>query len=240
MVILPAYNEELTIARVIHKLDNYITRKQILVADDGSIDNTSLLARQLGVEVIRNRTNQGKGSILRKAFQTIVLHKPNIKWVFTLDADGQHSPEDIPRFVSIISTQPNLGIINGRRQYLQMPLINRISNTLTSNWCNFWLKWKIDDLQCGFRLYNVDCLKDIINYGLTSRKFDLETELLFIAWLNDMKMVQVPITTMYGKQNRKSRIKPALDTFRWIILGMRFGFKLRFFHKIWLVRRMDQ
>jgi glycosyltransferase involved in cell wall biosynthesis len=238
MVVIPAYNEELSLSRVIQKLKIFFTRKQILVVDDGSIDSTLLIAKQLGVEIVRNVRNQGKGFALRKAFLTIISKMPNIEWILTLDADGQHSPEDIPKLISKTISFPNIGIINGKRQYRKMPIFNRISNILTSNWCNFWLNWDIDDLQCGFRLYNVKNLKDIINYGLTCRKFDLETELLFIAWLLDIKLCQIPITTMYANLQRRSRIKPTFDTLRWIRLGIKFGFKLEFFHKIWLTRKI--
>ncbi|PWI46780.1 hypothetical protein CEE45_15035 [Candidatus Heimdallarchaeota archaeon B3_Heim] len=237
MVIIPAYNEELSLSRVIHQLDKYFTRKQILVADDGSIDNTLLIARRLGVAMVRSRSNQGKGFILRKAFMAVISQMPSVKWILTLDADGQHSPEDIPKFLSTVNGASDIGIVNGKRKYLQMPVKNRISNTLTSKWCNFWLKWNIDDLQCGFRLYNLKYLKEIMNYGLTCRKFDLETELLYIAWLKNIKLIQIPITTMYAEQRRRSRIKPTLDTLRWVWLGVKFGFKLEFFHKIWLTRK---
>ncbi|MHA1975628.1 MAG: glycosyltransferase family 2 protein [Candidatus Hodarchaeales archaeon] len=239
MVILPAYNEELSLTTLIDQLDKYCSREQILVADDGSIDNTLSIAEHSGVKTVTCRSNQGKGFILRKAFMTVISQMPRVKWIFTLDADGQHSTEDIPKFISAIKENPEVGIINGERQYWQMPLVNRISNTLTSNWCNFWLKWNIHDLQCGFRLYNVEHLREIINYGLISRKFELETEVLFIAWLKGIKISQIPITTVYEKQRRRSRVKPALDTFRWIFLGMKFGFKYQFFHKIWMTRKIQ-
>ena len=237
MVIIPAYNEELSLSRVIHQLDKYFSRKQILVADDGSIDNTLLIARRLGVKMVRSRSNQGKGFILRKAFMAVISQMPSVTWILTLDADGQHSPGDIPKFLSTVKRASDIGIVNGKRKYLQMPIKNRVSNTLTSKWCNFWLKWNIDDLQCGFRLYNLKYLKEIMNYGLTSRKFDLETEILYIAWLKDIKLTQIPITTMYEEQRRRSRIKPTLDALRWVWLGVKFGFKLEFFHKIWLTRK---
>ena len=238
VVVIPAHNEELSISRVIHKLDNYFTRNQVLIADDGSTDGTFSIAKQLGVEIVRNQVNQGKGSILAKSFMTVISKRPNVKWIITLDGDGQHRAEDIPKFYEIIDNFPNVGIINGKRDYLQMPFLNRISNTLTSKWCKFWLKWDIDDLQCGFRLYSTDFLKEMLNYGVTSRKFDLETEILFIAWLMDIKLIQVPISTVYFNQRRKSRIKPTFDTLRWIRLGVRFGFKMEFFHKIWTKRKI--
>ncbi len=238
MVILPAYNEEQALKGLILQLDNYFQRKQILIADDGSSDNTPLLAKRLGVKMIQNKKNQGKGFILRKAFMTIISQMPNIKWVFTIDADGQHKPRDIPKFISTIKNNPDLGIVNGRRMYFQMPSINRISNRLTSTWCKYWLKWNIDDLQCGYRVYKVESLKKIIDYGLTSRKFDLETEVMFIAWMKDIKIAQIPVTTTYEGQRRRSRIKPATDTFRWVYLGMKFGFKFEFFHRIWIIRRI--
>jgi glycosyltransferase involved in cell wall biosynthesis len=236
-VVIPAYNEEKALPIVIKELDKYFSRDQLFLANDGSTDDTALIAKQLGIKSISGSVNRGKGYILRKAFRSIISDSQQFRWILTLDADGQHDSRDIPHFLKKAIELSNAGIILGKRHYSQMPHINRISNLLTSSWCKFWLQWDVDDLQCGFRCYSINSLKIILNYGLSKDKFDLETEILYVAWLKGIHITQIPIRTVYRKQGRRSRIIPLIDTLRWISVGIQFGFTFEFFHQIWLTRR---
>jgi hypothetical protein len=193
----------------------------------------------MGLTTVSSSINRGKGFILRKTFKKIILDMPDVQWIITFDADGQHDYRDIPQFLSAISKFPKTGIFVGKRNYSEMPKLNRVSNILTTKWCKYWLKWGVDDLQCGFRCYNAYYLRKIMDYGLTRNKFDLETELLFIAWIQGIRIAQIPIRTVYGEQRRRSRIIPTLDTIRWVRLAFKFGFKREFMYKIWLTRKKD-
>ncbi len=236
LVLLPAYNEEDSLPMVIHQLDEIFSRDQLILADDGSTDKTSKVAQQLGIKIIKNKNNRGKGHILRSAFTFIVQKFPTIKWVITFDTDGQHDTRDMPRFFQTVEKYPEAEIILGKRDYNQMPPINWISNKLTSTWSNYWLNWNLADLQCGFRCYQTKALRHILEYGLTSNKFDLETEVLLVAWLLDVKIIDIPITTLYPETRRKSRIKPLIDTIRWMFLVVRFAFSPSFVIKVWQTR----
>jgi glycosyltransferase involved in cell wall biosynthesis len=240
MVIVPAFNEEENLAKVIEQLNNIFSLDQIILADDGSTDDSSGIARKLGINIVRNPKNYGKGYILRHTFKLIIQRFPKVKWIFTFDADGQHDHKDIPLFSSAINEDPSLGIIIGKRDYTRMPKKNWISNILTSQWCKYWLNWTISDLQCGFRCYNKEILSQILSYGLTRNKFELETEILLIAWLLNIKMKEIPINTLYIRNHRKSRIIPLLDTFRWMFLIFQYGFSLKFIQQIWYRRRFQR
>ncbi|MHA1931663.1 MAG: glycosyltransferase family 2 protein [Promethearchaeota archaeon] len=237
IVVIPAFNEEKHIIDVVSELNRYIAKDQILVANDGSTDNTLRIVRELGTKIVSIPKNQGKGFILRKSFTHIFLEIPGVKWIITFDADGQHDNHNIPHFLTAIQTRSEFGVFVGRRDFSKMPLINRISNSLTSKWCKFWLRWDINDLQCGFRCYNADSLRKILKYGLRGNKFDLETEILLTAWFLDIKLCQIPISTYYDKERRRSRITPTIDTIRWIRLVARFGFDSTFFRKMLHGRR---
>jgi glycosyltransferase involved in cell wall biosynthesis len=151
IVVLPAYNEEQTLPIVVQKIETYFSCNQIILADDGSTDRTNAIGRKLGLKIIRNRHNQGKGHILRKTFSVILRKIPNAKWIMTMDADDQHYQKDIPSFIEAIELNQDVDIVLGRRNYNQMPPFNMVSNTLTTGWCNYWLSWNLYDLQCGFR-----------------------------------------------------------------------------------------
>ncbi|MFX1282487.1 MAG: glycosyltransferase family 2 protein [Promethearchaeota archaeon] len=238
LVILPAFNEEDTLPGVIQQLDEFFSRDEIILADDGSTDKTSKIAHELGIRIIRNSNNKGKGHILRSSFAIIVQRFPNVKWIITLDADGQHDARDIPRFFQTIEKYSEAEIIIGMRDYNQMPAINWISNKLTSNWSNYWLDWNLLDLQCGFRCYQTKTLHHILQYGLKRNKFDLETEILLVAWLLNVKIIGIPIMTLYPETRRKSRIRPLIDTFRWMSLVFRFAFSPPFVNKVWQTRHL--
>jgi len=236
IVLLPAFNEEKTIQKVIQQLSRVFSFRQMILADDGSTDNTSQIAQEFGIKIIRNKANRGKGHILRKAFAIILKKFPKAKWVLTIDADGQHDVQDIPLFFQTINRNSEADIIIGRRDYNQMPLLNSISNKITSNWSNFWLDWNLHDLQCGFRCYRTEILRSILDYGLTRNRFDLETEILIVSWILDVNIIEIPITTLYPNTQRKSRIQPVIDTFRWMLLIAKFAFSLQFVTYIWQKR----
>ena len=237
IIVIPAFNEENHIIEVIREVNRYITKDQILVANDGSTDNTLRIVRELGTRSVSIPKNQGKGFILRRSITEILQEIPSVKWIITFDADGQHDNHDIPHFLTAIQSHSEFGVFVGRRDFSKMPRINRISNILTSKWCKFWLRWDINDLQCGFRCYNAESLRKILNHGLRCNKFDLETEILLTAWFLDIKLCQIPISTYYDKHRRRSRITPAIDTIRWIRLVARFGFNSTFLRKILHRRR---
>jgi glycosyltransferase involved in cell wall biosynthesis len=232
-ILLPAFNEEKTIQKIIEQLVEIYSPHQIILADDGSTDKTPQIAKEYGIKIIRNGKNRGKGHILRNAFAIILKYFPKANWILTMDTDGQHNIRDIPYFIRTMTRHPEADIIIGKRKYTQMPPINWISNKLTSGWSNFWLNWNLHDLQCGFRCYQTDALHRILEYGLTKDKFDLETEVLIISWILNQNIIEIPITTLYLNTERKSRIQPPIDTFRWMLLIAKYAFSLQFVTLVW-------
>ena len=229
---IPAYNEEGCIARTITCVSKFFPKDQIIVANDGSTDKTLSIAKNQGVKYVSINQNKGKGYILLKTFEKILLELPATKWIITLDADGQHDHNDLPRFLRVIQSNPKIRILVGNRDYTMMPYLNRISNLLTSRWLKYWLEWELDDIQCGYRCYSSDGLRRILNFGTESYRFDFETELLLIAWFLNLAIKQVSISTRYPAVRRRSRITPTIDTLRWINLVSRYAFRSSFFSKI--------
>ncbi len=212
----------------------FVPREQIILADDGSTDCTMQIAKEYQIRIIRSKINVGKGYILKNAFKAIIKYLPHYKWIITLDADGQHNPKDLISFFKSKKNDENVSIFVGSRDFRKMPKSNYISNILTSNWCKFWLKWELEDLQCGYRCYNTKRLKQLLQYGLSKKNFDFETEILFVAWFLDMKIKELPIQTVYFFRHRKSRVLPSIDTLRWIWLIISFGLNTQFMRKILL------
>lgn len=238
LIVIPAYNEENNITAIINEIKSINKQFQILVADDGSKDRTKEISLELGVKVISNKVNLGKGSILKKALYSIIASESysNFKWVFTLDGDGQHLPSEIIRFFSYIKKYPKKSVFIGKRDFSLMPIANFLSNISTSKWCDYWLKWQISDLQCGYRCYSLDLLRQVLSLNPKSSHFDFETEILLLGWLKDYHYLNIPIKTIYT-QNRVSRIHTYVDTFRWMSLIFQFGIRKDVIQKIVQLRK---
>ncbi|MBN2831351.1 MAG: glycosyltransferase family 2 protein [Candidatus Omnitrophica bacterium] len=109
-VVIPAYNELGHIASLIRDIKNY--HLDILVIDDGSSDNTFGITKDYQVNAMLNLNNQGKGASLIKGFKYALEN--NFDAVITMDADGQHLPEDLPLFIEAANS-PDTNIIIGNR-----------------------------------------------------------------------------------------------------------------------------
>ena len=206
-VIIPAYNEGKTIGGLISRIR--ALKLDPVVIDDGSTDNTVVIAEQNGASVLRNPENQGKGAALIRGFEYCV--KNNFDSAITMDGDGQHLPEDIPAFISLAGKKEEIGIIIGNRMLNRrnMPFIRVLTNKFMSWLLSKIIKQKIYDSQCGFRLIRKKILEKL---SLKTNKFEIESEIIVEAGKNGVKIESIPIQTVYQKEH--SHINPFLDTLR--------------------------
>lgn len=217
-VLIPAYNEERNLKRLLDELKNYVDKERIIVVDDGSKDNTRVIAEKCGVCVIFHKSNLGKGEALRRGFKEAI--KKNVSWVITMDSDMQHLPTDIPKFLEKAG-EGNVDVILGSRMnnIKDMPFHRILSNKITSFLISLRIGQKVEDSQCGFRIIRKNVIEEI---SLKKSHFSLESELLLKAGLKNFKIESVRIETIYN--NSKSNINPLRDT-----LGFIFVFILSFF-----------
>ncbi len=208
MIVIPAYNAEPYLRELLSRIKTEAPKQDILVINDGSTDRTPQILNDLEVEYISYPKNRGKGFALKKGFDYAIGN--NYDYVLTLDADLQHLPEEIPRFVDSINGSD---IYLGRRSIKDktMPPHRKLSNYLTSIIISLSSGQRIHDSQCGFRMISTGLLKKL---NLRSDKYDLESELLFKAGKLKAKIREVPISTVY--HGAPSNINHTLDTFRFI------------------------
>ncbi|NVM04392.1 MAG: glycosyltransferase family 2 protein [Candidatus Helarchaeota archaeon] len=219
-VLIPAYNEERNLKRLLDELKNYVDKERIIVVDDGSKDNTRVIAEKCGVCVIFHKSNLGKGEALRRGFKEAI--KKNVSWVITMDSDMQHLPTDIPKFLEKAG-EGNVDVILGSRMnnIKDMPFQRILSNKITSFLISHRIGQRVEDSQCGFRMISKKVIEKI---SLNKSHFSLESELLLKAGLKKFKIESVNIETIYN--NSKSKINPLRDT-----LGFIFVFVSSFFWK---------
>lgn len=207
--IIPALNAAQTIGEVVKEIKK--SAIDPIVIDDGSTDATSKVSAENGAEVLRNEVNSGKGASLRKGFAYAISR--GYTCVLTLDADGQHSPKDIPNFLNLLTKRPDADMIIGNRMDSPegMPLSRKLTNKFMSWILSAISGQKVPDTQNGFRLIKSQLLE---NLELKSRRFEIESELILKAAAKKALILSVPITSIY--QNRQSRINPIPDTFRFV------------------------
>ena len=213
--VIPAYNEEKHIGDVVRR-----TRQElddVLVVDDGSVDKTAERARQAGAEVIVHELNRGKGETIKTGLRHFVDRQ--FDFVIVLDADGQHRPEEIDRFVTAALSADEPKLILGTRMadLSSMPLVRRIVNRWMSGRISAACGQQIPDTQCGFRMLHRQLIPELLG---GAARFDYETEMLIVASRKGFRIASVPISTVYSDE--VSSIHPVRDTIRFFKLMRRY------------------
>ena len=217
--VIPGYNEEKYIADVVKRC-----RAQdlpVYVVDDGSRDRTAELAAGAGATVVAHRTNMGKGRSIEDGMARAA--EDGCDAVIFLDADGQHSPEELPLFLQ--AAEAGADLVLGCRSFdtATMPRVRSLTNRFMG-WCLSRLAGqKLGDTQSGYRL---------IRCGLWPRirpdsgGFAAESEMLVHAARAGANIVNVTISTIYI-EGRQSHIKPVRDTWKFLQLVLRLIFYRR-------------
>jgi len=190
---------------------------KVIVIDDGSSDNTKTAAENAGAFVIRNIVNKGKADAMYVGFSYAL--KIGVDVVFTLDADGQHDPNEIPNFFNKL--KEGFDIVVGARTFNPsvMPGIRIFANSFSSYLTGIVCHTKIIDSQSGYRAIEANVLKKIT---FTSKRYQIETEMLIKAAKCNFKIAFVPIKTIYRKE-AKSKINQFIDPFKFMWLVFRLS-----------------
>ncbi len=212
--LIPAFLEETLIADVVRRARFQLDH--VIVVDDGSADATSAKARSTGAEVIRHPENRGKGAAIKTGLRA--LTERGFRYCLILDGDGQHLPEEIPRFLGAANeTHSHLLVGNRMSDTRSMPLVRRMTNGFMSATISRLCGQTIPDTQCGFRMIHADLAPHL---DCSSNAYEYETEMLLIAARRGFRISAVPITTIYGDE--KSKIRPVRDTIRFLRLINRY------------------
>jgi len=194
LICIPAFNESRNIVEIINKSKKYADG--VIVYDDGSTDDTSEVARTAGATVLKSPKNTGYGAAIRALFQA--AKDQNADVMVTLDSDGQHNPDHIPRLIEPIRTH-NFDIVIGSR------FLSKDDKEKVPRYRSFGIKTitkltqsasysGLTDSQSGFRAYNKDALSKI---NLFEDGMSVSTEILLRASEKKLLTTEVPITVNY-------------------------------------------
>jgi glycosyltransferase involved in cell wall biosynthesis len=202
---IPAYQAASTIGDLVRRT---MALLPVVVVDDGSEDGTGDQARQAGAEVRVLPSNLGKGAALREAFDFWFAR--GIDAVVTLDADGQHLPEEIPKLLAIAG---EADMVLGTRDHLfaGMGTVRRASNRASSWAISSLAGCHLQDVQTGFRVYSKHLLEAT---GFPEQRFDAESAVVVRAARLGFRIVAVPVKLGFADGRTTSHFRPLVDSLR--------------------------
>lgn len=213
-VLIPTYNNEKTLKRVIDGVLDYT--ENIIVINDGSIDSTSeILNNYPQITIVSLPENKGKGNGLKIGFRkTMDL---GFDFAITIDSDGQHYPDDIPIFVEALLNEKKDVLLIGNRNMSQdgVPRKSSFGNNFSNFWFWFETGIKLQDTQSGYRLYP---LKKIPKKYFTP-KFEFEIEIIVRTAWKHIPVKNIPVKVLYDPAERVSHFRPFRDFTRISILN---------------------
>lgn len=213
-VLIPTYNNEKTLKRVIDGVLEYT--ENVIVVNDGSTDSTKEILNQYPqINVISLPENRGKGNGLKIGFRK--AKELNYNYAITIDSDGQHYPDDIPVFVEALLNEKEDVLLIGNRNMSQdgIPKKSSFGNRFSNFWFWFETGIKLEDTQSGYRLYP---LHKIPKKYFTP-KFEFEIEIIVRTAWRHVPVKNVPIKVLYDPAERVSHFRPFKDFTRISILN---------------------
>jgi glycosyltransferase involved in cell wall biosynthesis len=204
--VIAAYQAEASIGMVVSATRRLVP--DVLVVDDGSTDDTSARARAAGADVERLPVNQGKGTALGVAFAALL--ERGVDGVITLDADGQHLAEEIPRLLALV---PDADLVLGTREHLfaEMSRMRRWSNRMSSQAISWAAGQPMADVQTGFRYYSRAMIETV---GLPAGRFEAESAMVVRAVRRGLRVRLTPDRLGFADGLCTSHYRPVIDSLR--------------------------
>jgi glycosyltransferase involved in cell wall biosynthesis len=208
-VLIPAYNAEASLAPVVRGVRAFMG--PVVVVDDGSTDRTAEVGEAAGAEVVRHGVNRGKGASLLTGLGHLAAQ--GFARAVTLDADGQHLPDEIPGLLAAADGHPGAIVVGMRRKEGHtIKRAARFGNWVADRLLRLIAGRPLPDTQSGFRVYPIAAT---LGLGASGARFDFETEILLRAARRGVGVVGVPVRVHYPPiAERVTHFRPWVDTLR--------------------------
>ena len=212
-VVIPAFNEEKTIADVIYRVRQYVPEGRILVIDDGSSDATAPEAGKAGADVISHPLNKGNGAAIKTALRAIPGGR-----VAILDGDGQHDPQELPHLLSKLD---QFDLVVGARSFTNREgsILRNIGNLFLRRLASFLSEQTIPDLTSGFRAFRHSVAARFLHLYPNGYSFPSTSTLSFIS--AGYNVAFVPIQVRHRPAETVSKLRPFRDGFNFIMFILR-------------------
>lgn len=221
-ILIPAYKPNMKMIELTETLLNegYI----ITVVDDGSGEEFKEVFSSLNskVKLLTHEVNKGKGCAMKTGFAYILENYPESQGVITVDADGQHLPEDIQKVKEKMLKNKNKIVIGSRLFKGEVPLRSRFGNSVTKFVFAVVSGLRLEDTQTGLRGIPYSLLKEMLS--LEGERYEYEMNMLMYIAKKKIPLVEVPIETVYIEDNASSHfntIKDSAKIYKAIFKAMR-------------------
>lgn len=213
VIIIPSYKPHKEIMQeFIERLQNHF--KNIVVVDDGSGNEYTEFFKtieQQGIKVLKHNINLGKGRAIKTAFNYCLNTYKNLKGTITADCDGQHYIKDIIKCAEKLKENPNKLVIGTRNfNEKQVPFKSKYGNKITRAMFSTFVGIKITDTQSGLRAFGIENMKNFLE--TVGERYEYETNMLIECKQKEIEIAEVPITTVYIKNNELSHFNPIKDS----------------------------
>lgn len=191
LIVIPAYNEEESIGRVLHGLREVVPDFDRVIVNDGSDDATGEIVDDLGEKQLKLVCNLGYGQALQTGMKYALLRDYDI--IVSMDADGQHRAEDVPRLVKGLKTSGADMVIGSRfcdGAPYKTPISRRLGQLLFSHWTRLLLGHRIYDTSSGFKALNASACEAIVDGAF----MDFHIETIVQLSLFGFKIIELPVT----------------------------------------------
>ncbi len=214
-IIIPAFNEENAIAETIEQVRQVMTASahdyELIIVDDGSIDDTGKRARQTGARVVRHEENQGYGASLKDG-----IRAAKGDWIVITDADGTYPNDRIPDLLKYAGE--NDMVVGARTgEAAKIPFIRRPAKWALAQLANYLSETKIPDYNSGLRVFRKEMAMRF--FKILPSGFSFTTTITLSSLCHGYRVKYIPIA--YYKRTGKSKIKPIRDTYRFFMLIVR-------------------
>lgn len=208
-VLIPCFNESMTIMNVIKDYSNALPEAQIYVYDNNSTDNTADIAKKAGA-IVRSERRQGKGNVMRTMFREI-----DADCYLIVDGDDTYSAEDARTMINFVLTE-NADMVIGDRlssTYFKenKRRFHNFGNRLVRMLINKIFNSDIKDIMTGYRAFSKFFVK---NYPVTSKGFEIETEMTIHALDKNFNIREVPVLYKDRPKGSKSKLNTFSDGYK--------------------------
>jgi len=220
IALIPAYNEEKNILKIIFEMNKYPHIKTIVV-DDGSTDKTAEIAKSMRVKVLHHRRNKGKGEAINTGFRYILDNLPGARFVTIIDADLQYMPSESMKVLKPLE-DGEADFAMGYRDFSKIPFRHRLGNFVWRTFFNFLFGTNFRDTNCGCMALTIKAIKKI---GRVHGGYIIENSMLAKAVESKLRVKHVPVIVHYKHLSKVPRgIRVELGVLLYILTE---GFKYR-------------
>ena len=211
-VVIPAYNEAKSIKGVLKGVKKIKYIDEIIVVDDGSIDNTTECARKMGAKVIRQPYNKGNGSAVKLGIKEAIADV-----IIIIDADGQHNPDDISTLLSFIGEYDLVIGTRDKDSYSYMH--RRFGNFILRKLASYLAGFKIPELTSGFRAFKKNTALEFMHLYPNGYSFPATSTLAFLVGGYNVKFC--PVKMLGRHKDTKSKLSPIKEGIKFLGLILR-------------------